>query len=226
VIEGLGLLVVIALMSSLLVETTTWWLRAEATKGSVGLFVSRTNIYLYGGRLFSLIFAAGISFLIEISVSTQILIILFTLSFVFNSLVHVFVLNGGSLTYYILKVFSRFLRLPPPEIRVHHPQTKYFSRITVVTAASSFAFSMGLTLPYILASLVPDYRLSISSLAQIINSFGTLLLLFYVDQVLFSAVDDGTIRTKVIEYSRGRALGFSVASIVLAMTYALWPARG
>ena len=96
----------VALVTSLAVETSTWWLRSRAGIGSVGIFVSRTNIYLYGGRIFALIFTAGISYLIDTGTVTEKILFLCFISLVSTSVFHFLFLTGGIITHRLIFIFG------------------------------------------------------------------------------------------------------------------------
>ncbi len=209
--EVMAALVIISLAMSLFVETSTWWLRSEAQPGSIGFFVSRTNIFLYGGRFFALVFASAISFFVDRLIATPIIILVLALSFTISAISHGVLLGGRGITHKVTKLFGRLLRLSFTSKPGSSIKPREF-RIISATALTSFVFAMGMSVPYVLASTFSEYRLTISNLGQILNSFGTLLLLFYVDQVLFAAIDNGTIKVKVVSYSRGRMIGFSAAA--------------
>ena len=59
------LLAVMGFGLSLLVETTSWTLRAMSTKSNQGHFNARANIYLYGGRFFALLFMMILSLIVD-----------------------------------------------------------------------------------------------------------------------------------------------------------------
>lgn len=123
-------------------------------------------------------------------------------------------------TTVISREASRLLKMPLPELG-DIKKTPDDGKVLMITAASSSIFSLGLAVPYILASTYPDYRLTLASLGQVVNAVGTLLLLLFVDQILFQSIDDGTIRFKVIRYTIGRSLGFGLAGLILLYLWAL-----
>lgn len=194
---------------SLLIETSSWWLRSSSTQGSVGLYVSRTNIYLYGGRFFALLFSTFIAFLVDRGAGTESLLIIFMIGFAITGAAHVLLLNNTHVTLRIIARIARLMRLSPPEMQpMSHRSHQDHERVRLPTALSSMFFGFGLSMPYVLASALPEYRLTIGNLGQIINSFGTLLLLFWVDQRLFAALDRNNLREAVVHYAAGRAIGF------------------
>lgn len=218
----IAVVVCAALTICMLVETTTWWLRTNATPGSVGLFISRTNIYLYSGRFFFLVFSSSISFLVDTGASTAGIVVTFALCFLVTAAVHAIMALYPEATMKISRNASKLLKMPLPVLDdiKRAPDDR---NVMMITASSSTIFSLGLAVPYILASTYPEYRLTLASLGQAVNAVGTLLLLFFVDQILFRAIDDGTIRFKVIRYTIGRAIGFGLAGIIL---FCLWSAIG
>lgn len=220
--EVMAALVIFSLAMSLFVETSTWWLRSEAQPGSIGFFVSRTNIFLYGGRFFALVFASAISFFVDRMIATPIIILVLALAFTISAISHGVLLGGRGITHRVTKAFGTLLSLKYTS-NLRSPSKSHDLRIVSATALTSFVFAMGMSVPYVLASTFSEYRLTISNLGQILNSFGTLLLLFYVDQVLFASIDDGTIKVKVVSYSRGRMIGFASAALVLLIIYRVWP---
>lgn len=80
------------------------------------------------------------------------------------------------------------------------------------TIFATVIFSVGSGLPLLLASIFIEYRLSMANLGQLINSFGTIALLFFVDQLLFQSLDKGMICVDIKTYTYGRICGFVLAA--------------
>lgn len=207
-----------SLSISLLIETSSWWLRSFSTKGNMGLYVSRTNIYLYGGRFFALLFSTLIAFLVDRGAGTGSLLTIFTIGFAVTGAAHVLLLNDTVFTLKLVTRIARLMRLTPPDVRTLPQRSRQDSeRLRLPTALSSMFFGFGLSMPYVLASALPEYRLTIGNLGQIINSFGTLLLLFWVDQRLFAALDRDSLHEAVVHYAAGRASGFFAVAGAFAL---------
>jgi hypothetical protein len=207
-----------SLAISLLVETSSWWVRAQAPYGATGLYVSRSNIYLYGGRFFSLAFTSLIAFWIESGGTPIGVSLLLAGSLGFSAVFQILLLHNLRSISIVMRIVGWCLRLPKPEIRPPDRSRPAKWALLTATAASSLIFGIGLGAPLLAAVLVPEYRLSISYLGQIINSLGTLFVLLLVDQVLFASLDAGTLREDVLDYGRGRAIGFLLAGLVFLGT--------
>lgn len=215
-------LAMISLATSLLIETSSWWLRSFSRPGNVGLYISRTNIYLYGGRFFALLFSTFIAILVDQQVSTERLLELLAIGFAGTGVAHLVLLNDSRFTLALVIRIARLMRMSPPDIEHHHPRSPADREsIRTPTALSSMFFGLGLSLPYVLASMMPEYRLTIGNLGQVINSFGTLLLLFWVDQRLFAALDKDRLQDAVVHYGRGRAIGFLIVAAMFGVTIAV-----
>ncbi|KAB2911169.1 MAG: DUF2837 family protein, partial [Dechloromonas sp.] len=95
-------------------------------------------------------------------------------------------------------------------VRVHD----FTSRLFFMTLFTSVIFSLSLTAPILGAILVPEFRLSISYIGQVINFFGTIVVLFFVDQILFRAIDHQEVNDVIMSYVTGRLVGFFLIGIL------------
>ena len=77
-------------------------------------------------------------------------------------------------------------------------------------------FSFGITFPLFVSAIFIDYRLSISNLGQLINSFGMIILLFLVDKKLYYSLDQGYLYQTVRVYSAARLAAFFLVSFLYA----------
>lgn len=101
-----------ALSISLFIETSSWWIRVVATKDNFGYYISRSNIYLYGGRFFSLVFGLFLAFQIENGLSPALISITLAISFLMAFLLQILLLSKKIRRFFILKI-SIVLDLPP-----------------------------------------------------------------------------------------------------------------
>lgn len=69
--------------------------------------------------------------------------------------------------------------------------------------------------PYVVASLFPAHRMALGAIGQIINSLGTLILLFLVDPILYRLMDNDELSENLQAYSYGRAFGFLIGSCLI-----------
>ena len=209
---------VIAIVCASVVETSSWWIKGCCPTGAIGLYVSRSNIFLYFGRFFTLGFNVLLAYSIERGASERTVALTLGFGFVASAIVHLVVLRGGPLTQLLLSGFNRTLFLPnaqnihpvPPHLL---PPSKSGPLLWGTTAAT-LAFSLGASLPLLLAVAIPEYRMSLSYIGQVVNAMGTLALLFLVDQSLFKSLDNGVLLTSLPIYGSGRALAFGLAGVL------------
>lgn len=67
------------------------------------------------------------------------------------------------------------------------------------------------------AIFFPNFRLSISFGSQIINFFGMLMILLFIDQILFKAIDTRKFGDVIMAYVGGRLAGFVLVSLAFIM---------
>lgn len=197
---------------ALFIDTSAWWIRSLAQPTDVGLYVSRSNIYLYGGRFFSLAFVVAVSLAIEIGATPKQVAICCFYTFCLASLLQLVCVMKNFNNGAVMKVMMRILILPK-KLQNDKAGLVKNKKLFITTIFASFVFAIGNGMPLLFASIFIDYRLSMSNLGQIINSLGMVCLLLFVDQDLFKAIDNGTIQSEVIVYTRGRFIGLMLAAI-------------
>lgn len=207
-----------------LIDSTTWWIRGTGAPGSVGLYVSRTNIYQYFSRFLALSFNMIVAFSIENGATAFEVCAVLAAGFGISALAHLAVLMGNRVTHKLIALLNRMLMLPanplPPDVHL-----KPFRRtIAVPTAVATLFYNLGIALPLLLAVTFPAYRMSLSYLGQIANAFGTVLFLFLVDQVMYKSLDLGELAEDLRSYSIGRITSLGIASLIcigLAVGYTI-----
>lgn len=210
------ILVAIFLSLSLLVETSSWCVRAYAGAGNLGTFIARTNIYLYGGRFFAIGTQILIGYLVDRGALPIDTLWVFLFSFALASVVHMLVLAKSSLRLSFEKILLRLLFLKP-HIEVREMTHLLNRKLFLVTAIVSTFFSIALMAPLVLASAFPEYRLTLNNSGSLINFFGMILLLAYLDPLLYRALDDSTFNEKIESYIWGRITGFVICAVTLAI---------
>jgi hypothetical protein len=204
----------VSLSISFLVETGSWWVRAFAQPKQFGLFISRSNILLYGGRFFALVFSTSISLAIETIATPRSIAITLLISFLVSFLTQIMFFNGSRFTKYSVGLILRVLVLSNDR-HASIPRVEFkFCKIYIYTTISSLFFGFGISVPLILASVFPEYRLSISNVGQVINAGGMIVLLLFVDQPLFKSMDRDELLTDIRHYSYGRMTAFGVLAII------------
>jgi predicted anti-sigma-YlaC factor YlaD len=88
-------------------------------------------------------------------------------------------------------------------------------KLASFTLISALIFSCAMAVPYVSAALFPEYRMTLGALGQIINSLGTILLLFLVDPILYKHMDNNQLKENLHGYYVGRFLGFLLGGSVL-----------
>lgn len=201
--------------ASSIIETSSWDLRSLASRDNKGLFIARTNIYLYGGRFFLLVFSTGLAFLVDTNATAiEISVVIFS-SYMSATLAHVLLILRDVRSAFI-KNCARFLRLPHEE----SPFQPVFSpKIFWFTSLSACFFCLATAAPYIIATQFPEYRMTLSVVGQLINSFGTLLLLFIVDPLLYRLLDENLLSQAVRSYTFGRLFGIFLAGLFVLSSY-------
>ena len=163
--------------------------------------LSLINIFQYCSRGFILIFAPIMAFVTEsvkdknevwlITIVAHFLVILFLLplySFRFTS----------SFSIVVIELLNRFFGKSKPvqleKIRKHSREINLFSKNWVLFASNyiaGFLFSISITFLYYVSFSFPQKALILSSMTQLINMFGSIILILFIDPRIMGAIDDG-----------------------------------
>ena len=163
--------------------------------------LSLINIFQYCSRGFILIFAPIMAFVTEsvkdknevwlIMIVAHFLVILFLLplySFRFTS----------SFSIVVIEILNRFFGKSKPvqleKIRKHSREINLFSKNWVLFASNyiaGFLFSISITFLYYVSFSFPQKALILSSMTQLINMFGSIILILFIDPRIMGAIDDG-----------------------------------
>ena len=163
--------------------------------------LSLINIFQYCSRGFILIFAPIMAFVTEsvkdknevwlITIVAHFLVILFLLplySFRFTS----------SFSIVVIEILNRFFGKSKPvqleKIRKHSREINLFSKNWVLFASNyiaGFLFSISITFLYYVSFSFPQKALILSSMTQLINMFGSIILILFIDPRIMGAIDDG-----------------------------------
>lgn len=163
--------------------------------------LSLINIFQYVSRGFILIFAPIMAFVTEsikdknevwlITIVAHFLVILFLLplySYRFTS----------SFSILVIEFLNRFFGKSKPvqlqKIRKHSREVNLFSKNWVLFASNyiaGFLFSISITFLYYVSFSFPQKALILSSMTQLINMFGSIILILFIDPRIMGAIDDG-----------------------------------
>jgi hypothetical protein len=219
-IELITIIVAISAVTiAMIIDSTAWHIRALSRIEERGLFISRTNIFLYGGRFFSLLYMTSLSYLVDIRSTAKEIILISAVGFFFSSLANHMVLGLRGVRKRFVETAAWALRLPHRDHDIGVAHFRIFSRdslkspLFVLSSLATFVFSMGISIPYVVASIFPEYRMTFNNLGQIINSLGMLLVLLVIDNRMYRDWDHGTILQSNEIYTSSRTCGLMMASL-------------
>jgi hypothetical protein len=208
--------------TSLFVETSSWWIRANASSGNFGHYVSRSNIYLYSARLFSLCFSILLAIQIENHYPTSTITLGLAIGFSFSSLLQFLLLSLRKTRAKVIKIVLMIMFLQDQNNFVDQSRnlTHGIDKNLFLSAFfSSLIFASGISIPSFLSSIFIDNRLVISNLGQVINAFGSIIVLIVVDQRLFRALDEGRLGHALTSYTHARVASSTFMAIVYYLIY-------
>ena len=224
-IELITIIVAISAVTiAMIIDSTAWHIRALSRIEERGLFISRTNIFLYGGRFFSLLYMTSLSYLVDIRSTAKEIILISAIGFFFSSLANHMVLGFRGVRKRFVETAAWTLRLPHRSHDTGAAHFRIFSRdslkspLFILSSLATFVFSMGISIPYVVASIFPEYRMTFNNLGQIINSLGMLLVLLVIDNRMYRDWDHGTILQSNEIYTSSRTCGLMMASIFYLVT--------
>jgi len=204
---------------SLLVETSSWALRAMSTKSNQGFFNARANIYLYGGRFFALLFMMILSLIVDREANLHHVLIFIAISVSFAALIQLLYWNSNAFFKFVNRIIIFLLLKKMPHLN-HLKINEKIDRVLFLNswiATSILVF--GVTSPYILASIMPEIRMTIATLGQVINAIGTVILLFKVEPLLYRRMDKNDLHIHVFSYIKGRCFGLLLSAGILWLLF-------
>ena len=199
------------------VESATWFIRALAQRQKTGQMIAVSNMLLYSSRFFAFVFLLVMSFQIDTSSGWNSLWGTFVSAFVSAALLHVvFFFSKWSHTQWWPAIFGRrrlalvvdAKLLPAPRWRVHR------RRLFAAVFFSASLFGLSATMPYMLAHLYYEMRMTLASVAQIINFAGSVLLVYWVDPMLFKLMDEASLGDALFDYLLGRLIVFVAFALI------------
>lgn len=182
---------------------------------NIRYILSLINIFQYSARAFVLIFVPVMSYLTEtikdknkvweITLIAHVFVVLF-LVFLFNTK---FTLNFSKAIITSLNVIFGKSK----KIEIIHFESKKTSKnrlnystviFFTVSYVAGFLFSFSISFLYIFSFYFPSKALILSSFTQIINMFGSLLLILFIDPKIMSSLDkeEGLFEIKLLTISR------------------------
>lgn len=182
---------------------------------NIRYIMSLINIFQYSARAFVLIFVPVMSYLTEtikdknkvweITLIAHIFVVLF-LVFLFHTK---FTLNFSKVIITSLNVIfgkSKKIEIIHFEAKKTNKSLLNYSTLLffIVSYIAGFLFSFSISFLYIFSFYFPSKALILSSFTQIINMFGSLLLILFIDPKIMSSIDkeEGLFEIKLLTISR------------------------
>lgn len=209
-----------SLTVAMIIDSTAWHIRGLAQIEERGTFISKTNIFLYGGRFFSLLYMTSLAYLVDIGGTAAEIIFVSAAGFLISSVANHFVLGLRNVRKRFVESVASALRLPPRQCDIDAEYFHMFSmaaiknKLFIFSSMATIVFSMGISIPYVVASIFPEYRMTFNNLGQIINSLGMLMVLLIIDNQMYRDWDKGSIRESNEYYTSSRTFGLMFTAIL------------
>ena len=185
-----------------------------STKSNHGLFNSRANVYLYGGRFFALLFMMILSLIVDKEPNFHRVLIFISISVSLAAIIQ-FLYWQSSIFFKCVNRIIIFLLLKNiPNINPLKIYNKVDRTLLLNSWVATSILVFGVTSPYILACIMPEIRMTISTFGQVINAVGTVILLFKVEPLLYRRMDKKDLHIHVFSYIKGRCFGLILAATV------------
>ncbi len=217
---GFPLIAAISLALVFLVETLSWFMRANALTTGRAYVIAKSNLILYSSRGFAFGFQASLSYYLETRGAVSGVLFICVVGFVSSALSHVITFyhaptkrvawNGMVTLMRRIKRWDQSLMTDAlADVRSIRSR-----KLFIATAISTAIFGLAITLPYLLALHNPALRLTFTSLIQLLNFIGTLFLLYFVDPILYKLMDEGHLKGSIYDYIGGRVVGFIISLVI------------
>lgn len=221
-------LLIILVLSVVLIyfsETFSWFFKSLG-KESKGSIISLGNMLIYSSRIFAFSYMVSISYLIESGRIDKDIALFISIALLLSALAHLLFYAKKTRMKSVVKIylfiFSTF-RIRAPSIEslsfksdVVHVKNK---KIFLLTTFSTILFNLALTLPYLMSMYFIEFRLTISSFIPMLNFLAAVPVVFYIDNYLFQAMDEGKVDAILRNYYRGRCFGLFFTSIILLLIF-------
>ena len=209
-----------------LVETFVWYIRSMSEFAYRSKVISTSNIIMYLTRVLLVGYQIILNYQIETGGNIQQVIFSGFVGMLFAVLVHVLIFSNQPTIricwniFYKTALMFRLINRHEYSDSVHVSNKKFKINLVVVASfISTISLLFVYVLPQIFATLFYDYRLTLSSVGQIISFFGMVVTLFVLDPLLFKMHDAGEIKDGFFCFLHGRVLGLTAAALILIVSY-------
>lgn len=198
---------IVALPALYFIETMSWAIKAQAKNDQIGMVIARTNILLYGSRMFFFVYSSLIYFFIESGLEKGQIYLILIISFLVTCLSQYLVLKKE-----VVSRVSNFVLGYSRNVEFTKSiEFSFFIKIFIVNVI----FTLAVIAPVAIALNFFSYRMTATSAGPILNSIGTWILLIYVDTKLYASMDENRLNEKVFSYVTGRITGFAIGVLIL-----------
>lgn len=205
-----------------IVESYVWYVRTMAAPAYRSKSISTSNMVMYITRVLIIGYQIILNFTIESGGGLKSVLIATLIGIVVSLFGHLILfynkkmLSGSWRFFTYVLTRLRIIKMHEYEQAVCSPVRDIaFSYLAMASALSTIALVFVYIAPQIFATLYSDYRLTLSSIGQVISFFGMVITLFVLDPALFKMHDAGEIQKGFSVYLQGRIIGLIVAIILL-----------
>jgi hypothetical protein len=205
-----------------IVESYVWYVRTMAAPDYRSKSISTSNMVMYLTRFLIIGYQIILNFTIESGGGLRAVLVATLIGIVVSLFSHAIlfynkkVLSGSWWFFTHILTRVRIINVHEYEQVAYSPVRDIgFSYLAIASALSTIALVFVYIAPQIFATLYSDYRLTLSSIGQVISFFGMVITLFVLDPALFKMHDAGEIQKGFSVYLQGRIMGLVVATILM-----------
>jgi len=150
-------------------------------------------------------------FLIESGLTRDHAYKILALAFLTGALFHTFLIRSSGINF--VKWVATRNRIEVKSINVFQSTLKL--KLLFYNAFAVIIISGGIILPIFLAYMYPERRLTLSVSSQIMNAFGSYIILSKIDPVLSHEMDLGNLDLIIKSHVIGRMIGLAIAALIM-----------
>ena len=206
-----------------IVESFVWYVRTMSAPDYRSKSISTSNIVMYITRVLIIGYQIILNFSIESGGGLRAVLITTLIGVSISLFGHLFIFYIRGVLIFSWKLFLyafgrlKIINEHEYESEIYFPSYKCkFGFLAMASALSTIALVFVYIAPQIFATFYADYRLTLSSIGQVISFLGMVVTLLILDPALFKMHDEGEIQKGFSLYLRGRLTGLLV-SIILMM---------
>lgn len=207
-----------------IVESGVWYVRSMASPAFRSKSIATSNIVMYVTRVLIIGYQIILNFSIENGGGLQGVLIATLIGMLVAFFGHLLVFYNQYVRQFFwscfLTIFGKLRILSSGEYEVEPfapsvPREDWGHNVVVASTLSTIALVLVYIAPQMFATFYSGYRLTLSSIGQVISFFGMVVTLFVLDPALFKMHDAGGIQTGFSLYLMGRLIGLTLATVIL-----------